>query len=137
MGRVAKKLDDFGFTVLRGVHEMDDGSMTVAFEVERDTLPRTFKHEGPPVWVNSASFLSKWKGSPFGDPFIEDGRWMVVSERQYVDAKDMLEHEASMAGIGKELDLGTMRVMDHEASLSGIDPLLLTELLDPRMPWEV
>ena len=133
----AKKLDDFGFTVLRGVHEMDDGSMTVAFEVERDTLPRTFKHEGPPVWVNSASFLSKWKGSPFGDPFIEDGRWMVVSERQYVDAKDMLEHEASMAGIGKELDLGTMRVMDHEASLSGIDPLLLTELLDPRMPWEV
>ena len=111
--------------------------MTVVFEVERDTLPRTFKHEGPPAWVNSDSFMAKWKGSPFGDPFIEDGRWRVVSERQYTVASDMLTHEASMAGIGKELDLGTMRVMGHEETLSDVDPLLLTELLDPRMPWEI
>ena len=133
----AKKLDDFGFGVLRAVHRMDEDRMTVVFEVERDVLPKTFKHEGPPAWVNSDSFMAKWKGSPFGDPFIEDGRWRVVSERQYTVASDMLSHEAPMAGIGKELDLGTMRVMDHDATLSDVDPLLLTELLDPRMPWEI
>ena len=60
-----------------------------------------------------------------------------MSERQYTVASDMLTHEAPMAGIGKELDLGTMRVMGHEESLSDVDPLLLTELLDPRMPWEI
>ena len=42
-----------------------------------------------------------------------------------------------LVGIGKELDLGTMAVMDHESSLANIDPLLLTELLDPKMPWEI
>ena len=134
---LARKLDDFGFGVLRATHEMTDDRMMVVFELERDTLPLTFKHQGPPVWVNSTSFLSKWRGGPYGDPFIEDGRWVVISERQYTDARSMVEREAPMAGIGKELDLGTMAVMDHESSLANIDPLLLTELLDPKMPWEI
>ena len=133
----AKKLDDFGFGMLRAVHEMTADSMTVVFETERDALPEPFKHEGPPVWVNSESFLSKWRGNPYGDPFIEDGRWMVVSERQYTTASVMLEREAPMAGIGKELDLGSMEVLDHDGTLDSIDPLLLTRLLDPRMPWEI
>ena len=133
----AKKLDDFGFGMLRAVHEMTADSMTVVFETERDALPEPFKHEGPPVWVNSESFLSKWRGNPYGDPFIEDGRWMVVSERQYTTASAMLEREAPMAGIGKELDLGSMEVLDHDGTLDSIDPLLLTRLLDPRMPWEI
>lgn len=134
---LARKLDDFGFGVLRATHEMTDDRMMMVFELERDTLPLTFKHQGPPVWVNSTSFLSKWRGGPYGDPFIEDGRWVVISERQYTDARSMVEREAPMAGIGKELDLGTMAVMDHESSLANIDPLLLTELLDPKMPWEI
>ena len=133
----AKKLDDFGFGVIRAVHRMNENGMTVVFEVERDVLPKTFRHEGPPAWVNSDSFMAKWRGGPFGDPFIEDGRWRVVSERQYTVAADMLRNEAPMAGVGKELDLGTMRVLGHEETLSGIDPLLLTELLDPKMPWEI
>ena len=132
-----KKLNDFGFGMLRAVHRMDDDKMTVVFEIERDVLPKTFRHEGPPVWVNSDSFMEKWKNSPYGDPFIDDGRWRVLSERQYRTADDMLVGEAPMAGVGKELDLGSMTALDHEGTLSAIDPLLLTELLDPKMPWEI
>lgn len=134
---IGRKLDDFGFTVLRAVHAMTEDRMTVVFEIQRDVLSATFKHQGPPVWVNSESFMTKWKGGPHGDPFIEDGRWVVISDRQYRTASEMVAREAPMAGIGKELDLNTMKVLGHDETLTSTDPLLLTELLVPRMPWEI
>ena len=133
---LAKKLEEGGFGVLRAVHGMDGDRMTVVFELERDVLPKTFRHIGPPVWVRSAQFLDKWRGSPYGDPYIEDGRWVVVAERRHCDAVSMTVAEAPMAGIGKEFDLSTMRVLDHDATLAEADPGMLTDLLDPRMPWE-
>ncbi len=131
-----KKLNEFSFNVLRAAHGMDDSKMTVVFEVERDTVSRTFKHRGPPVSVMSEPFTDKWRGSPYGDPFIEDGAWMVIAERQYADAREMLRDEACRAGIGRELDSSGMEVLGHEMTISSVDPLLLTELLDPRLPWE-
>lgn len=133
---LARKLDEHGFGVLRAVHGMDDGSMTVMFELERDTLPETRLHQGPPVWVDSSSFLDKWRGSAHGDPFIEDGRWNVIAGRQYTGAAEMLAGEAGRSGIGKEIDTGTMRVLGHDDTLSSADPVLITELLSPRLPWE-
>lgn len=133
---LARKLDEFSFNVLRAIHEMDDSHMTIVFEIERDIISKTCRHRGPPVWVRSESFLEKWKGSEYGDPFIEDGTWMVISERMYVTAGEMLMDEACRAGIGRELNLGTMKVLDHEKTLSEVSPLLVTELLDPKMPWE-
>ncbi len=135
---LAKKLDDFGYNVLRTIHSMEEEHLVIAFELERDALTRTHKHIGPPVHVRAAaSFLSKWKGNPLGDPFIDAGRWNVVAERVYSAADEMMEAEAAIAGIGRELDPATMEVRDHEDSLDLTDPLLLTELLDPRMSWEI
>lgn len=134
---LAKKLDEFSFNVLRAVHDLDDSHLTIVFEMERDVISKTCRHRGPPVWVRSDSFLDKWKGSEYGDPFIEDGTWVVISERLYVSAREMLTDEACRAGIGRELNLGTMRVLDHEGTLAEADPGLVTELLDPKMPWEI
>ena len=115
---------------------MDDAHMTVAFELERDVLPATHRHIGPPVWVDSEPFLDRWRGNPHGEPFIEDGHWVVVADRQYATAAAMLEREGPISGIGKELDTGAMEILDTETTLDSVDPLLLTELLNPRMPWE-
>ena len=134
---IGKKLDEFSFGVLRAVHSMDDSKMTVVFELERDTLPRTRKHYGPPVWVRSSeNFLSRWEGNPNGEPFIEDGRWTVVADRPYTRADEMIRGEASMSGAGRNLDVGTMDVHDHDRTIECIDPLLITKLLVPKMPWE-
>ena len=133
---IGRKLEEQGFSVLRAVHEMDEASMTAVFELEDDVLPRTRRHRGPPAWVNSDSFMAKWKGSEYGDPFIEDGYWTVVAPRQYTSACEMVRMEAERSGIGKELDLGTMRVLGHEETLAEADAGLLTSLLDPKMPWE-
>ena len=135
---IAKKLDAFSFNVLRAVHTMDDKKISIVFELERDTLSKTYKHIGPPVWVKSSeSFLMKWKDGRYGDPFIEEGHWTVIAERQYFTAAEMLKDEIEMAGIGREIDPRTMTILDHETSITDCDPILLSELLDPKHNWEL
>jgi tRNA nucleotidyltransferase (CCA-adding enzyme) len=133
-----KKLDTFSFNVLRAVHEMDDSKVIIVYELERDLLSKTYRHIGPPVWVKSSeTFLEKWKGNEYGDAFVEDGHWTIVAERMYFTAAEMLTDEAPMAGIGREMDPKTMKILDNEATLKGTDPTLLTELLDPKHDWEI
>lgn len=134
---LSKKLNEFSFNALRAVHDMGDRTLTIVFEVERDVLSKTRKHTGPPVWVKSSeNFLAKWKGNRYGEPFIEDGAWTVIVERMYFTAKEMLDDEAAIAGIGRDLDPGTMETLDHEQTLSTVDPLLITRILRPKLPWE-
>lgn len=135
---IAKKFDGFSFNVLRAVHDMTKSKVVMIFELERDRLSKTYKHIGPPVWVKSSeSFLNKWKGSEYGDPFIEDGHWTVIAERLYFTAAEMLADEIEMTGIGREIDTDSMRILDHETTVVGADPVLLGELLDPKHNWEI
>lgn len=135
---LAKKLDAFSFNVLRAVHDMNGAEVVIVFELERDRLSKTYKHIGPPVWVKSCdTFLSKWKDNEFGDPFIEEGHWTIIAERMYFTAAEMLADEAAIAGIGREIDPKTMRIMDHDGTISNTDPTILTELLDPKHSWEI
>ena len=48
----------------------------------------------------------------------------------------MLAREVPMAGIGREIDISTMVIMDHDSTLDTLDPVMLTSLLSPKMPWE-
>lgn len=134
---LAKKLDDFGFGVLRAVHEADT-RLYIVFELERDVLSKTFKHTGPPVWVkHSERFLEKWIDNGNGKPFIEDGKWNVIADRPYIDAKDMICEEAAISGIGRELNPDSMVVFNHDETMKEVSPKILTELLDPRLSWEI
>jgi tRNA nucleotidyltransferase (CCA-adding enzyme) len=132
-----RKLDEFDYHVLDSEHEMYENTLEIVFELERDVLSKTYRHIGPPVWVKAAdSFLSKWKDNPYGRPFIEDGGWTVIAERMYWTAKEMLEDEAAVSGIGRDLDPNKMIIRDHETSLNETDPALLTMLMDPKSNWE-
>lgn len=134
---LTKRLNDFGFGVLRATHEAGS-ELTIVFELERDILSKTFKHIGPPVWVkHSERFLEKWADNGNGKPFIEDGKWNVVADRPYIDAKDMICEEAALSGIGRELDPDSMIVLNHEDTVKNVPRRILTELLDPRLSWKI
>lgn len=134
---IAKKLDAFSFNVLRAVHDMTERKVRIIFELERDMLSKSYKHIGPPVWVKSSeSFLLKWADNEYGKPFIEEGHWAVIAERQYFTVSEMLHDEIEMAGIGREIDPSTMKIADHETSIEKSDALLMSDLLDPRNSWE-
>ncbi len=134
---LSRKLDEFGFKVLRAVHDSDE-KLWIIFELERDNVPKTFKHSGPPVWVrHSENFLKKWKENVNGKPFIEDGKWNVIANRPYTNAKNLIREEAAMSGVGREFDIASMIVLDHEETIEEVRPILLTDLLDPVLSWEV
>jgi len=136
---ICRKLNDYDFSVLRSEHVVGKEEVQIAYELDGDKLSHTEKHIGPPVWVQRASndFLKKWRGNPYGEPFIDDGSWCVVSERLFSSAKDMVQDEADIAGIGRELDTKTMVVLSHEESIDKADRDLLTELMCPAFPWTV
>ena len=135
---IAKKLDAFSFNVLRAVHSMTDKKIITVFELERDRLSKTCKHMGPPVWVKSSeTFLMKWKDNEYGAPFVEEGHWMVIAERLYFTAAEMLADEVEIAGIGREIDPRSMTILDHDTTIEEGDPVLLSELLVPKHSWEL
>lgn len=135
---IVSKIERFGFGPIRAHHVILDDAIEIAVEIECDRLSSTCKHVGPPTWVhNSSDFLKKWKGCGYGGPFIENGRWNVIADRQYSDVKTMLLSETANSGIGKDIDTGTMRIMDHDETLADADCGLLTELLFPIMPWSI
>ncbi len=135
---IEKKFGEFDFRVLRAAHMMDDLRLHVVFELEADFLSDTHKHRGPPVRVEKASndFLEHWKGNRFGEPYQEDGYWYVEAPRQIKAARDFLAKETAFAGIGKNIDPSTMVILDHDQTIASENLGLLTDLLDPKYPWE-
>lgn len=135
---VVSKMESYGFKCIRAHHVELESTFEIAVELECDELSPTCKRIGPPVWVGNASdFLKKWENNRYGEPFIDNGRWNVIVDRQYHDVKTMLVSETANSGIGKNLDTFTMKVRDHEETLEETDRGLLTELLFPIMPWNV
>lgn len=136
---ICRKLDDYDFVVLRSEHVVGRDTVQIAYELDGDKLSHTERHMGPPVWVRRASndFLKKWRGNPYGEPFIDEGSWCVISERLFSSAKEMVQDEAAISGIGRELDTDTMKVLSHEESIEMADRMLLTELMSPMFPWTV
>jgi len=135
---LGKKLNSFNFNVLRATHAMTDKNIVIIFELERDELSKTHVHIGPPVWVkNCETFLIKWQNNIYGKPFIQDGRWTVIADRQYRTAADMVANEAAIAGIGRDINPEGLVIKGNNATLND-DSLakMLTELLDHRPRWE-
>lgn len=132
-----KKLNGYGFGVLRAEHCEDEEQVHIVFELDTFTLPTLHIHEGPPVHVESADrFLEKWEGSEYGRPFISDGKWKVVCGQPFTDASSMIRAEAHHSGLGKDLTVMNMTVMSQGEVLKKMDRLTLAQLFDPRMPWE-
>ncbi len=133
-----EKMESCEFKVRSATHSLDEYRMTIVFELESDVLPETYKHFGPPTKVKtSENFLEKWKDNPYGEPFIEDGKWAVIADRPIRTAEEFLYKRTATSGIGRSLVTDTMTVYGHDMTLQCVDPMLLTELLDPKDPWEI
>src|SRR2546427_6615057 len=69
-----------------------------------DSLPRVWRHVGPPVWVkNAKEFLDKWRGNPktIAGPFVEGERWAVDVARDVTAASAVAKTKWRGPRIGK------------------------------------
>jgi tRNA nucleotidyltransferase (CCA-adding enzyme) len=109
-----------------------------AFELLHGTLPAAKKHRGPPVWIDqAANFLTKWQEGGLSEPFIEDGRWMVMIRREEVRADALLAKRSRELSVGSDMkNLEGIVVALGARAMRSANRAVLTELLDKRKPWE-
>ena len=93
--RLASILEENDFSVLRtGVHAENEMA-AVLIEMENCKLPSVRKRIGPSVFdqKGSKSFIEKYKGreGTINGPFVEDGFWVVETERKFRTAKSKLD----------------------------------------------
>lgn len=134
---IEKRLHYYGFDPLRSVHSVTEREVIFVFELATNQLSETYVHEGPVPWVNNAdNFLKVWENNPYGAPFILEGRWRVVRKRPFRDAGNMILKEATQLGVGKDMNPNSIVIRDHDETIEHVDKAILTEMLDPRYPWE-
>ena len=130
-------LDQFGFMVVDHAYLVGDDILFIMI-LENDRLSDCTLHLGPPIWVsNSDKFLERWKEEGAGQPFIKDGRWVVMAEREHPYAADLLRERYREAALGSSFrKMETVEVFDHSATLVPEFQGLLSKILDKRFAWE-
>ncbi len=130
-------LEQYGFKVMDHTYLADD-AITFLIMLESDRLSDCTLHMGPPVWVaNSERFLERWEVEGASRPFIKDGRWTVMADREHTYAADLLQRRFKDAALGNSFrKLGSIEVFDHDAIIAQGFEGILTKMLDKRFSWE-
>ncbi|RLF13241.1 MAG: CCA tRNA nucleotidyltransferase [Thermoprotei archaeon] len=121
---LAKLLERGGFKVLRYTAWCDERlesleenrEVVFLFEIERDEVPPTIKHVGPPVTSrhNTLKFLSKHvsSSSTVAGPFIEGDRLVVLVAKRVSEAPALIRTEYPNADISKAVISAFKRRLD-------------------------
>jgi len=137
-GGLMDRRGEFDFVVVDSAFLVDDRVYFV-FELENEVLPRCRRHVGPPVWMeHSERFLEKWATAGMSAPFIKGGRWIVLVQREFPNALDLLESRVERTALGNEFkDLAGYIVAGGEEIFEPIFHGALSALIDKRKNWEV
>jgi tRNA nucleotidyltransferase (CCA-adding enzyme) len=125
------------FEVEKSTIFVDDRTHLV-IELSSRTLPKSRKHRGPPVnSENVNEFLAKWNAIGMSAPYIEDGRWWVMAQREFEEADDLLKAKLREIPLGKDVKkLRSLTVEADDTLLTERNLATLTHHFDDRMPWE-
>ncbi len=91
--QISKELENNGFRVLSSSEWTDESKiMAIVFELDSLELSPAMKRVGPEIsdLESSARFLARHKKLVSG-PRIENGRWVIETEREFCHAKNLLE----------------------------------------------
>jgi tRNA nucleotidyltransferase (CCA-adding enzyme) len=130
-------LEQYGFKVIDHAYLADE-DISFVMMLESDKLSDCTLHQGPPVWVvNSDKFLDRWQKEGASLPFIKDGRWVVMADREHARASDLLLKRFKDAALGNAFrKLDDIEIFDHSATVSPGFERVLSKMLDKRFAWE-
>jgi tRNA nucleotidyltransferase (CCA-adding enzyme) len=98
-----KMLQQYDFNVVRDVAWSDEENLNLfIFEMEQRVLPLVRKHLGPPIRKRAECerFLQKHVGASrtISGPYVEAGRWIVETERNYADVVKLFAEKLKDGG---------------------------------------
>jgi tRNA nucleotidyltransferase (CCA-adding enzyme) len=107
-------------------------------ELSSISLPKEKKHRGPPANSESVKdFLAKWNSEGSSKPFVENGRWYVVIDREHTRADDLLKAKIRSVPLGKDVkQLGSYDIESGRELLRSEHLAALTHHFDERLPWQ-
>lgn len=111
----------------------------MVFEMVSTELPPARLHLGPPACTENADeFVSKWRRSGLGQPFVLDGKWMVYARREHRDPTALVNARGKEASLGNDLrELKGLRCFLGDKAYKGANRRAFTLLLDKRETWRV
>ncbi len=111
----------------------------MVFELSSTELPPARLHQGPPACTENADeFVSKWRLSGLGQPFMIDGKWMVYVKREHRDPATLVMAKGKEAALGSDLrDLKGLKCYSGQNALKTANRRAFTLLLDKREAWRV
>jgi tRNA nucleotidyltransferase (CCA-adding enzyme) len=128
---------DKGFEVLDSTSFVDEHHIVIVVEVACEILSNARLHQGPPALnENSEQFLERWRREGISRPFLRNGRWMVMAERESPHLAEMLRAHIGSAAIGSDLRGLRMEVLDMQQMRASSLECALTAHMDKRLPWE-
>ncbi len=115
-----------------------DGVTHLLIELVSMSLPKSRKHRGPPVnSENVNEFLAKWNTHGISPPYIESGRWYVMTEREFVRADALVKAKLESIPLGKDvMKQKSFEVESADGLLKDKHLAALTHHFDDRMPWQ-
>jgi tRNA nucleotidyltransferase (CCA-adding enzyme) len=130
-------LEQYEFKIIDHAYLVGD-RITFIMMLESDRLSDCTLHLGPPVWVeNSERFLERWRKDGASPPFINDGRWVVMADRECPCASDLLRKRFKDAALGNAFrKLEDIEVFDHRSTVVPEFEEALSKMLDKRFAWE-
>jgi tRNA nucleotidyltransferase (CCA-adding enzyme) len=130
-------LEQYGFKVVDHAYLAGE-KVSFVIMLENDKLSDCTLHLGPPVWVdNSGKFLERWQREGASLPFIKDGRWVVMVDREHAYAADLLRKRFKEAALGSAFrKLEDIEVFDHLEMLTPGFEEVISKMLDKRFAWE-
>ncbi len=115
-----------------------DDSTHLLVELKSIELSKERKHRGPPVKSeNVGEFLAKWDRDGHAKPYVEDGRWWVMTERAWTRGDEMLKAKIKDIPLGKDVKKLKDFAIESDGSLLDESHMAaLTNHFDERMPWQ-
>ncbi len=114
-----------------------DGATHLLVELKSIEISKQRKHRGPPVKSENVSeFLAKWDRDGHAKPYVEEGRWWVITERAWTRADEMLKAKIKEIPLGKDVKkLKEFSIESGNELLKQEHLAALTNHFDDRMPW--
>lgn len=111
----------------------------LVFELVTTALPPSRLHQGPPACTENADdFVSKWRMTGLGQPFMVDGKWMVYAKREHRDPVTLIAAKGREAALGNDLrELKGLKCHSGEKAYKTGSRRAFTLLLDRRENWRV
>ncbi|UCE74283.1 MAG: hypothetical protein JSV56_00885, partial [Methanomassiliicoccales archaeon] len=138
---IVKLCERFDFSLMHSDFFVNDEVMLL-FEFDVFLLPSAKLHKGPPVWHRNASdFLNKWTDSTMliKGPYIMDGHWYVDIQRDYLNARKLIETQLDTLNLGGEINDALKKgynILADSEMLKKRYALWLTMFLYPKFRWE-